>query len=79
MPDILALAPLLGGLGSFAFACVMCFAMMQHMRQQADKMLDIMSTSGKEGTAAICGLTTAVAQLNVTNENLSRLVLERTR
>ena len=72
MNDFVALAPLLGGLGSFAFACVMCFAMMQHMRAQSEKMLEMMGSTIKEGTAATFALVTAIEKLDTRIDAMRR-------
>ena len=70
---MLTIAPLLGGLGSFAFACIMCWAMMQHMRTQSERMLDMMSTTIKEGTAATCSLVTAIEKLDTRIDAMRRI------
>ena len=64
MNDLISIAPVLGGLGSFAFACVMCFIMLQHMRSQSDRMLDLVETHIDTNTAAVNKLTVVIEKLD---------------
>ena len=72
MNELAPLAPILGGLGSFAFACVMCWGMLQHMRGQGDRMMNLVENHIDHNTDALVKLTVALEKLDTRIDSMRR-------